>query len=91
MLMMVKYGCDNPADCGKFSLAKKGDQIVLIQNGVFWAIDDKIDSFLDKGIEVFAIAPDLFARGYSEEVSKVPLLSYDGFIELLENAEQNLG
>jgi len=91
MLMLVKYGCDNTADCHKFSLAVPGDQIVLIQNGVFWAMNEALDPYLEKGVEVYAIQPDFEARGFSETDSKVPLISYDGFIELLENTERTLG
>lgn len=91
MLILVKYGCDNVADCHKFSLALPGDQIILIQNGVFWAISDDIDPYLEKGIEIYAIEPDFDARGFAKEDAKVPLISYNGFIELLEKTEKTLG
>lgn len=91
MLMLVKYGCGNPADCHKFSVAQSGDVIVLIQDGVFWAINDEVQAYKEKGIKIYAIESDLFARGYSKETSKVQLVSYDEFIELIENNEKILG
>ncbi|HBU00858.1 MAG TPA: sulfur relay protein DsrH, partial [Thermotoga naphthophila] len=37
------------------------------------------------------IKDDFLARGYSEEDSKVPLITYSGFIDLLEGEEKFIG
>ena len=90
MLVLIKYGCENPGDCWKMEMASENDAIVLIQNGVLWAISDEIDPYLQKR-NIQALDTDLFARGYHKEDSKVALINYDGLVSLLETHEQSMG
>ena len=90
MLVLIKYGCENPGDCWKMEVANENDTIVLIQNGVLWAISDEIEPYIKKR-NIQAIDSDLFARGYRKEDSKVPLINYDGLVSLFEKNPQSMG
>ncbi|ABQ47763.1 MULTISPECIES: DsrH/TusB family sulfur relay protein [Thermotoga] len=85
-LVLVKYGTDHPVEKLKIRSAKAEDKIVLIQNGVFWALEE-----LETPAKVYTIKDDFLARGYSEEDSKVPLITYSEFIDLLESEEKFIG
>ena len=39
-LIVIKYGKNNVAETIKFKAARKGDRVVLVQDGIFWALDD---------------------------------------------------
>ncbi|WP_041075691.1 sulfurtransferase complex subunit TusB [Thermotoga caldifontis] len=85
-LILVKYGTDHSVEQLKIKSAKAEDKIVLIQNGVYWALKD-----LETPAKVYAIKDDFLARGYSEEDAKVNLISYSEFIDLLESEEKFIG
>lgn len=85
-LILVKYGTDHPVEQLKIKSAKAEDKIVLIQNGVYWALKD-----IETPAKVYAIKDDFLARGYSEEDAKVSLISYSEFIDLLESEEKFIG
>jgi tRNA 2-thiouridine synthesizing protein B len=72
-------------------MALTGDEVVLLQNGVFWAVSPEICDLVDRGIKVYVIENDLYARGYSERESFVPLITYDGMIDIIERQEKSLG
>ncbi len=91
MLVLIKYGCNNPAEAWKMDMAKEDDAIVLIQNGVFWAISEELDPYLAKNLNIVALEPDITARGYSEEDSKVPLISYDDLVSIIEAQPKSMG
>lgn len=91
MVFIIKYSSENPAERGKLNMAREGDEIILLQNGVFWAIDTAIDPYLEKGLSFFALEDDLLARGYRTDDSKVPTITYDGLIEIVERQEQSVG
>lgn len=89
-LVLVKYGVDNPAESIKLSTANENDRVVLIQNGVYWAILKDV-SKLTKA-KVYVLKNDLEARGYCEaDLSGVELIDYEGFIELVEKEEKFIG
>ncbi|MBC7123719.1 MAG: sulfurtransferase complex subunit TusB [Pseudothermotoga sp.] len=85
-LILVKYGTDHPVEQLKIKSAKAEDKIVLIQNGVYWALKN-----VETPAKVYAIKDDFLARGYSEEDAKVNLISYSEFIDLLESEEKFIG
>ncbi len=85
-LILVKYGTDHSVEQLKIKSAKAEDKIVLIQNGVYWALKD-----VETPAKVYAIKDDFLARGYSEEDAKVNLISYSEFIDLLESEEKFIG
>ena len=74
----------------KIEVANENDTIVLIQNGVLWAISDEIEPYIKKR-NIQVIDSDLFARGYRKEDSKVPLINYDGLVSLIEKNPQSMG
>jgi len=87
MLILVKYGPENPAERWKLETASPADQIVLIQNGIFWAVAEP--ALLD-GKKVAVLQPDWEARGYSVETCQWPLVDYAGFITLLEENPKSM-
>ncbi|MGQ9856837.1 MAG: sulfurtransferase complex subunit TusB [Fervidobacterium sp.] len=89
-LVLVKYGVDNPAERVKFEIANENDKIVLIQNGVFFAVVEDVTK-LTKA-EVYALKNDLEARGFcTADVKNVKLVDYDGLVELIEKEEKFIG
>ena len=87
MLILIKYGPENPAERWKLEAARPTDQVVLIQNGIFWAITEP--SMLD-GKKVSLLQPDLEARGYKAEESKWPVIDYVSLISLIEENPQSM-
>ncbi|MDD2333214.1 MAG: sulfurtransferase complex subunit TusB [Mesotoga sp.] len=85
-LIVVKNGPNNSADRIKINAAKEGDKVVLIQDGVFWALNE-----LTTKAEVFALKDDVEARGYSASDVSVPLITYEGFIDIVEECEKSIG
>jgi tRNA 2-thiouridine synthesizing protein B len=83
---MIKYGKRNFVEPIKFRAAKKGDIVVLVQDGIFWALDK-----VDIEAEVFAVIDDVKARGYSAEDLTVPSITYEGFVEIIEKSEKTIG
>ncbi|RKX85626.1 MAG: sulfur relay protein DsrH [Spirochaetes bacterium] len=91
MVILVKYGTDHAVESRKIAWAKESDTIVLLQDGVFWAKDDRIKEAEAKKIKVFAIKDEYLSRGCLEKDAKVPLISYDKFIEILEKDTKTVG
>jgi tRNA 2-thiouridine synthesizing protein B len=87
MLILVKYGPENPGERWKLESATPEDQIVLIQNGIFWAI---AEPEAIQGKKVAIVKPDLEARGYSAQACKLSLVDYAGLITLLEESHKSM-
>ncbi|MGJ8455824.1 sulfurtransferase complex subunit TusB [Pseudothermotoga sp. U03pept] len=87
-LILIKYGPNNPAERIKLYAATDEDDVVLIQNGVYWALEDFKSH---TKASVFAIKDDFLSRGYSESDSKVPLIDYGRFVELVEKHPKSIG
>ncbi|HNR79653.1 MAG TPA: DsrH/TusB family sulfur metabolism protein [Mesotoga infera] len=85
-LIVIKYGKQNVAESLKFMATRKGDSVVLVQDGIFWALDE-----LNTEAEVFAIIDDVKARGYSADDLTVPSITYDEFVEIIEKSEKTIG
>jgi len=85
-LVVVKNGPDNSAERIKISAAKDGDKVVLVQDGVFWGLNE-----LATKAEVFALKDDIEARGYSANDVTVPLITYEDFIDIVEECEKSIG
>lgn len=90
MLILIKYASDNPGDSWKMEMANQNDSVVLIQDGVLWAVSDEIDPYL-QNLNIVALDKDFLARGYKEEDSKVPLINYDDLVTLIEKNERSMG
>jgi tRNA 2-thiouridine synthesizing protein B len=65
-----------------------GDVLLLIEDGVYGALDNtsfstKLKSALAKN-QVCVLEPDLKARGVSNLIKGIKQIDYDGFVELTE-------
>lgn len=87
MLILIKYGPENPGERWKLEASTPDDQIVLIQNGIFWAISEPHTL---EGKKVAIVQPDLEARGYTAKSCQWPLVDYAGFISLLEQNPKSM-
>ena len=72
-------------------IAPSGSPILLYENGVFIAKDgakdaQKIKAAL-KDHPVYALDADLEARGINKIIEGIKVISYDGFVELVEKNE----
>lgn len=85
-LILVKYGTNHPVERLKINSARAEDKVVLVQNGVYWALEN-----LQTPAKVYALKDDFVARGYSETDSKVSLITYGEFVDLLEGEEKFIG
>lgn len=81
MLILAKYGPENPAERWKMEMAADQDQIVLIQNAIFWAVSEKAAL---QGKKVAVVKADWEARGYDAADCPFDLVDYNQFVELLE-------
>jgi len=92
-MILIKYSDENPISMDLLDIAKEGDEVVLIQDGVLFALGEppKIYEVLGRGAKVYAVREDLEARGYEEEDSIVPFISYDELIEIVERNEKSIG
>ncbi|MDK2886221.1 MAG: hypothetical protein PWP54_779 [Thermosipho sp. (in: thermotogales)] len=87
-LVLIKYGINNPVEKLKIESAKDNDSVVLIQDGVYWNLQDL--SSLTKA-NIYILKEDFLARGYKEDEANHKLIDYDGFIELVEKEEKFIG
>lgn len=87
-LIIVKHSYENEAERFKVECAEKDDSVVLIQNGIFWMLED-----LSKyNAKFYAIVDDVVSRGYNPDNFKgIEFINYDKFIELLEKEPINIG
>jgi len=70
-----------------------GDPVLFIEDGVYGVqannkFSDKIKEILKKN-PVYALCPDLDARGISEITQGVLSINYEGFVELVEKHQVN--
>lgn len=92
MIIFVEYGINNLIASRKLDMAAEGDTVVLIQNGVFWALDkEKMEALKNEKVNVVAIKNDFIARGYKESDATVPLISYEELLDILEKDRKVLG
>ena len=64
------------------------DGLLLLEDGVFGALDNAITNdeqliLKQKNIKIYALSPDVIARGIEKRISKhITLISYDDFVQL---------
>jgi len=87
-LIVIKHGMHHAVEELKLACAVEGDHVLLLQDGVFWAIHDEIK---DCKAEVSAVQVDLCARGYAPEVSRVPLVTYAEVVDIIESQPKTIG
>ncbi|PCH83639.1 MAG: sulfurtransferase complex subunit TusB [Piscirickettsiaceae bacterium] len=86
MLHILNKNNETLTDCLK--VIDKNSVIVLIEDAVFFAIDNQMSVALKQlpvGVNVFALSPDLDARGIetSQCYGFVNVLDYSGFVQLV--------
>lgn len=71
-----------------FRIAPAGTPILLLEDGVFGAkIDTKFAAEITKALTdhpIYALTPDLEARGIQKVIPGIQLVDYDGFVGLVE-------
>ncbi len=75
-------------------LAKPGNSVLLLEDGVYAAVkgtsvEPRIKTALDS-VKVYVLGPDLNARGFSDErvIEGISVVDYAGFVDLAaENAK----
>ena len=68
------------------SIMKEGDQLLLIEDGVYGAMKNGKAASLLNGLKVSVLGPDLAARGISQDklVDGIDVIDYAGFVDLVE-------
>lgn len=70
------------------SVCGMNDGLLLLEDGVFGALDNAITNdeqliLKQKNIKIYALSPDVIARGIEKRISKhITLISYDDFVQL---------
>lgn len=83
----------DPGQARTVELAREGDGILLIEDGVYAAapIDHPLSVALaaasERGVALYALEPDLRARGIAAGMKAV---DYAGFVDLLESHERSM-
>jgi len=91
MLVIVKSAPDTPEGRRWIKLAIDiAANVVLIQNAVYFAQKDRLDSF--SGV-IYALEDDIRLRGLKDEELKkdIKKLNYDGLVELMIEEDKVLG
>ena len=72
------------------SIMKGGDELLLIEDGVYAAVKAGKASAMLAGCTVSVMGPDLAARGISEDklADGVNVIDYNGFVELVEKNDK---
>jgi len=67
-------------------IMKDGDQLLLIEDGVYGAVSNGKAASLLQGLNVSVLGPDLAARGIGQDklVDGVQVVDYAGFVDLVE-------
>lgn len=87
MLILIKFGPENPAERWKLTAANAADQVLLLQNGVFWAASEP-EALAGKNVAI--VLADWQVRGYAAERCPWPLVDYAGLIELIEQNPKSM-
>ena len=72
------------------TIMKDGDQLLLIEDGIYGAMKNGKAAGLLKGLKVAVLGPDLAARGISEDklLDGVDIIDYAGFVDLVEATDK---
>jgi len=72
------------------SIMQGGDELLLIEDGVYAAVKAGKASAMLEGCTVSVMGPDLAARGISEDklADGVNVIDYNGFVELVEKNDK---
>jgi len=72
------------------SIMQGGDELLLIEDGVYGAVKAGKASAMLEGCTVSVMGPDLAARGISEDklADGINVIDYNGFVELVEKNDK---
>ena len=87
-LILVKFNNYHSIEKLKIRNAKKDDTVVLIQDGIYWGLEN-IRELTDS--KVVAIKEDVFARGYKESDINAKLIDYHELVDIIEKEEKFIG
>ena len=87
-LILVKFNNYHPIEKIKMQSAKEDDTVVLIQDGIYWGLENP-KTFTKA--RICAIKADVFARGYKEDDFDVDLIDYHDMVDIIEKNEQFIG
>jgi tRNA 2-thiouridine synthesizing protein B len=67
------------------TVMKDGDRLLLIEDGVYGAMQNGKAASLLNGLKVSVLGPDLAARGITEDklLDGVDVIDYGGFVDLV--------
>ncbi len=92
-LILIKFGSGREIAKTLLKISEEGDNVLLIQDGVLWALDEKtVKDMENKKVNLYAAKEDLEARGYTQRLNEgISILDYDGVIDLIEKNEKIIG
>ena len=92
-LILIKFGNDREIAKTLLKISKEGDNVLFIQDGVLWILDEKtVKDMESKKVNLYAVKEDLEARGYTQGLNKgISILDYNGVIDLVEKNEKIMG
>ena len=92
-LILIKFGEDRTIGRTLIDVALAGDDLLLLQAGALWLLDDKVIQELnERQVSVYALKDDLEARGYTDgSFCDITQVDYDGAIKLVEKNERIIG
>ena len=87
---MLLHTLNKPEALAKcLKLVSPGDQVVLIEDGIYVAANEQMDELLKAGAEICALADDMDARGFSGRHSQsLKTISYAGLVQLAVKADR---
>jgi sulfur relay protein TusB/DsrH len=91
MLVLIKSSPDTPEGKRGFKLARDmASDMVLLQNGVYFAQKERFDGFCGK---VYILEEDMRLRGLKEqEILKDTIkIDYDGLVDLIVEEDKVVG
>lgn len=83
----------DPGQARTVDLARGGDGILLIEDGVYAAapiehpLSTALKAALERGATLYALKPDLDARGIATDLETV---DYAGFVDLVERHQRSV-
>lgn len=86
-LIMVKFSPNGKMlNSLLFDAAMDGDDLLLIQDGVLYAVSkpELLDELKERGVNVYACKDDLIARGYDPSTVNANVVDYEGIVDLIE-------
>ena len=68
------------------TVMKDGDQLLLIEDGVYGAVKSGKASSMLQGLKVSVLGPDLAARGITQDklADGINVVDYAGFVDMVE-------